>query len=322
MIRDCTKSLEHVLSLSLEYILSLQRHDGCWTDWNLPPGESSIWTTAFVGYKLRNLPTNLKARALVSVRLASEWLYGRMFPDSGWGYNEEVGSDADSTATAILFLSSDGRILPENCYSCLRQFQCPDGGFATYRGNGGLDSWTVPHTDVTPTAILALLTEYERETEAVERGIGFVLKQRTTAGVWESFWWTSFLYGTEASMDLLSTVGREFDRHQAREVLLNSQPKNAFERALLLLCLIHLSKHSMEQEMQVLISQLVQDQECNGSWRNDAMLRIPRHDCFEPWKQGDSDPAFSDTKRLFTTSTALDALSMAYAVLTGRCVDS
>src|ERR1700722_10729424 len=94
------KSLERVLGSSLEYILSRQRRDGSWGDWALPPGESSIWTTAFVGCRLTGL--------------AATWLEERIFSDGGWGYNEEVGSDADSTALAILFLASQGKRVSED----------------------------------------------------------------------------------------------------------------------------------------------------------------------------------------------------------------
>ncbi len=301
-------------ALGLEYILSRQRHDGSWADWNLPPGESSVWTTAYVGCKLGNLTAKLRQQAFLSSRRASEWLYRKQFPDSGWGYSEEVGTDADSTAIAITFLVSLGLALSETCYSCLRQFQCPDGGFSTYRNCGRRDSWTVSHTDVTPTALRALLTQYDRHDEAVQRGLSYVRKQRTETGVWEAFWWKSSLYSTEASLSLMRTLGLDFDRQALRQALLGSQPGNSFERALLLSCLAHTVEDRPDEEMQAIISDLVMEQKSNGSWESGAIIRLPRHDCFKPWREPNLGPFFLDQNRLFTTATVIDALSLACKV--------
>jgi len=315
MISDRKNGLDSVLGLSLDYILSRQRGDGSWVDWDLPPGQSSIWTTAFVGYRLRNIPTRLRKRARVHMLIASDWLLARIFPDSGWGYSEEIGSDADSTALAILFLLSEGKTVPDKCYACLQSFQCPDGGFSTYRRSGVVDSWGVSHVDVTSTAILALLTKYGTREKVVQRGINYVINKKTSSGVWESFWWTSFLYSTESSVALMNAIASAIDLPRTRETLLASQLNSAFERALLLLCLTYLHPKPSDSDIWPLIGQLIHDQERNGSWRSDPILRITRHDCFEPWKPGDPDTLFADTDRLFTTSTVIDALSRVYALL-------
>src|SRR5260370_35156329 len=99
--------LGRALGLSLEYILGRQQTDGSWVDWNLPPGQSCIWTTAYVGYRLKNIPAYLRSRTQAPMRAASNWLLRNMFSDSGWGNSEETGSDADSTALAIWFLSDE-----------------------------------------------------------------------------------------------------------------------------------------------------------------------------------------------------------------------
>lgn len=245
---------------------------------------------------------------------ASEWLSGMMFSDYGWGFNEEVGSDADSTAIAILFLASSGRVVPERCYSALREFQSEDGGFRTYRRVGGVDSWTEPHMDVTPTAVLALLTRYGGKTDAVERGIRFILDHRSVDGAWHSFWWTSSLYATATSLVLLKAMGVEIDARQLSARLLGSLPASPFEKALQLVSLSHLPTNAVvAEQMRLLVTQLVRGQKEDGTWGSHATLRLPPRDCFEPWKHSDSCPVFSDTHRLFTTTTILWALSLAHA---------
>lgn len=294
---------------ALDYILSQQRQDGSWVDWNLPPGQSPIWTTAFVGWKLDRLNLGIRNRAEIAAANAAGWLLRRMFGDAGWGYNEVVGSDADSTALAILFLVSRRKMIPLACYACLETFQCADGGFATYRGTPDAGSWGISHMDVTSTALLALLTRHSVEHAPIMRGLRFVLSNGNADNVWESFWWTSFLYSTQASLTLLKAVGLTGNLPGTHETLLRTEPKNSFERALLLSSLLFFS-HDHEHAVRALVDQLLEVQECDGSWGSAPMLRVTHRNCFEPWKPGDPDPLYCDQNRLFTTATVLDALSM------------
>jgi hypothetical protein len=316
--------LIRAITLSLDYILKRQLSDGSWVDWDLPPGPSSIWTTAFVGCKLRSLPAGFNAS--VSTSLAAEWLQRKMFADGGWGYNEEAGSDADSTALAILFLASQGRPVGEASYQCLESFQRPDGGFATYRGQPALGSWAVSHADVTPAAILAMMTKYGAETPAVAKGLEFVLANRASSGIWQSFWWTSFLYSTEGCLSLLKTAGRNMDLRGTRETLLSVRPQHPFESALLVSCILSLRGDPAGggewpgRELRALVDDLLENQQPDGSWRSGPMLRVTRRDCFEAWKCGDPDELFWDQNRLFTTATVLDALSTLFQEQRNRAV--
>ncbi len=309
---DPIKGLKRALALSLEYILSRQSHDGSWTDWDLPPGQSSIWTTAFVGCKLTSLSGSLRERASVSTDLGSQWLKERMFPDGGWGYNEEVGSDADSTSLAIQFLSSEGRSIPQGCYARLQSFQCADGGFSTYRDQPDLGSWAVSHADVTPSAVLAMMTKGDPDSETVDRGLQFVLNHRTSAGIWQSFWWNSFLYSTERSLSLLHAMGMNIDLRVTQETLLHTRPQHPFDSALLVSSLLWLPGNPQDQELADLVDELIQNQKSDGSWESGPMLRVTRRDCFETWKLGDPDKLFRDQNHLFTTATVIDALSKVY----------
>ncbi len=303
------KNLERALCSSVDYILSRQRADGSWIDWELPPGQSSTWTTAYVGGKLTSLDIHHRDRSSSATARASQWLTGKMFPDFGWGYNEHVDSDADSTALAILFLASAGRSVPDSSYSCLESFQCEDGGFATFRGRPDLGTWAKSHPDVTPSAVLALTTKYPMTNESVNRGLQFVLNTRTSAGIWKSFWWTTFLYSTERSLSLFEAVRLNIDLSVTRKTLLRTRPQTPFESALLLSSLLWLPDIAKDQDVWPLVDQLVEDQAPDGSWSSRPMLRVTRRDCLEPWKPGDPDPLFRDQNRLFTTATVMDAFS-------------
>lgn len=308
MNRDRNRLLEVALRRGLDYVLSRQRPDGAWVDWNLPPAQSSIWTTAYVGCKLQRLNAGLQQRSAAATAAAAQWLCARVFPDAGWGYNELVSSDADTTALAILFLVAAGKSIPVACYACLESFQRADGGFATYRGSGELGSWGVSHMDVTPMALLALLTRHSAEHEPITRGLRFVLNSGNVHGTWDSFWWTSCLYSTQASLTLLKKVGLNIGMPGTRETLLQLEPQNAFERGLLLSSLLFFPCGGERSSLD-LVDQLLETQEPDGSWPSQPMLRVTGRDCFEPWKPGDPDRLYSDQNRLFTTVTVLEALS-------------
>ena len=253
------KSLERALCLSVDYILSRQDADGSWIDWELPPGQSSTWTTAYVGGKLTNLDSHHRRRASSATAQASQWLIGKMLQDCGWGYNELVDSDADSTALAILFLASAGRTVPDSSYSCLEGFQCEDGGFATFRGRPDLGSWATSHPDGTPSAVLALTTKYSMTSQFVNRGLQFVLDKRTSAGIWKSFWWTTFLYSTERSLSLFEAVRLDIDLQVTRNTLLHTRPQTPFESALLLSSFLWLPDIAKHQDVWPLVDQLIED---------------------------------------------------------------
>jgi hypothetical protein len=315
MHSDRKKDLDRALGLSIDYILSRQHAAGNWIDWDLPPGKSSTWTTAYVGGKLTGLSPHLRRRTCEATGHASEWLNGKMSSDYGWGYNEEVDSDADSTSLAILFLASDGRMVQDSSYACLESFQCEDGGFATFRGRPGLGSWAVSHPDVTPSAVLALTTKDGARSQAVNRGLQFVLDRRTSAGIWKSFWWTTFLYSTEKSLSLFEAVRLDIDLQVTRKTLLHTRPQHPFESALLLSSLLWLPDIAKDQDVWPLVDQLICEQGADGSWSSGPMLRVTRRDCMEPWKPGDPDPLFCDQNRLFTTATVMDAFSNLYKLL-------
>jgi squalene cyclase len=298
--------LKETIAGGLNFILSRQAEDGSWTDWALPPGSSSAWTTAYLGYKLRRLPPDLARLAAPRITAAARWLSDHTFADRGWGYNEAVGSDADSTAFAILCLDSAGRPAPDAAYSMLGKLQCADGGFSTYPHMGEPDSWNVSHPDVTPIALLALLTHPAPDRNAIGRGVAYVLQQKTSLELWNSFWWRSCLYGTEACLSLLDAVGIEMP---ASAALARIEPTNAFEAALLASSLVYISRDG-SQRISHLADRLISQQLPDGSWKSSPILRIPNRNCYEPWAASEAGELYADPNRLFTTTTVVAALTM------------
>ena len=301
-----TLTLEETIAAGLDYILSMQGEDGLWTEWALPPGSSSTWTTAYVGYKLGHLPMEYAAVIAPRIAAAASRLSDQSFADGGWGYNATVGSDADSTAYAILFLSSTGQRAPDAAYRLLARHQCADGGFATYLPVGEPDSWNVSHPDVTPMAILALLTHPAPDRGAIECGIEYVQRQQTAQGLWNSFWWAACLYGTEANLSLLNAEGMQMPSSAA---LAQIVPINAFESALLISSLLYVDRAASRAIIRGLVDTLMSEQRPDGSWNSAPILRITRRDCYQPWASAHAGQLYAEPNRLFTTATVLHALT-------------
>lgn len=83
-------------------MLGLQDEDGFWREYNLQPGASEAWSTAWVGWCLAGVGMNQatrEARARAVTALAG------CRKEGGWGYNRKTGPDADTTAWVLRFLS-------------------------------------------------------------------------------------------------------------------------------------------------------------------------------------------------------------------------
>lgn len=305
--------VESAIINALEYILSHQSENGSWIEWKLPPGESDAWTTAFIGCKLRFLPQRLKSMIMDPAKTASEWIAKKQYPDGGWGYNDFVGSDADSTAYCIIFLDSMGKTVPYKAYLLLDRFQSPDGGFSTYISRNFNGSWGTSHPDVTPVALMAAMTKYGLNHPLMRKGIEYVLTQQTPEGIWNSFWWNTFLYSTELSLAVINAVETNIDKSKVKKTLLKVKPENAFEAAILISSLLYTDPHKNEIDaIDKIVNDLLKTQQPNGSWISAPILRLTDRKCFEPWKHGDSGTVYLDPNRLFTTSTVVEALSKVF----------
>lgn len=284
-------------------------------DWQLPTGESDAWTTAYVGSRLALIPDYLKGDADVAIHWAARWLLNHVYSDGGWGYNSSVGSDADSTAFSILLLRAAGEDVPDSSLELLLRHQTADGGFATYLVSDVNNSWGVSHPDVTPVALKALLSGEGMSGPAIDAGVQYVLKARTTDGGWNSFWWNTPLYPTEASISFLTATNVKWDARHTVKHLLSAKASSVFEGALLASSLLHLPFEETKTRAPEILLDLLAKQLADGSWVSPPMLRVTRRDCLEPWREEDTGRLFSDPRRLFTSSTVLGALGEANRLL-------
>lgn len=310
---DLCENIETAIFRGLGYILAQQDREGSWTDWALPPGSSSEWTTAYVGFRLSRLDAPFRREVAERLDRAARWLIAHRFPDAGWGYNPAVESDADSTALAILFLTATGRSRPRESYDHLRRFQRPDGGFSTFLPDGLTDSWGQSHPEIAPVALLALQTDPNGLPEVVTaRGLDWILRARRSDGAWNAFWWSTPLPASDANLALLATLGVPLE---IPAVLQCWEPNDSLQTAHLLSIT---AAAGCAGRLGDLARQLIDAQAWDGRWQSEPALRIPPRNCVRPWDEEVASPLFADPMRLFTTATAIGALSKALRALAGK----
>ena len=303
------KSIPESLDAGLEFLLGRQSEPGCWSDWDLPPGLSDGWTTAYVGCQLAELPCSFRSRSQQARRAAARWLVQNQSEGGGWAYNASVGADADSTAHALQFLSSDAVAGPVASCDPLIAYQQLDGGFSTYPPDAGLGSWGTSHADVTAVAGRALLSIQGSGSAALKRARDYLLRARRTDGTWDSFWWASPLYATSAALALLNATEPHLDLARTHGTLVSMAVDNAFERALLIEALTQTAAYGGCHRLASLVEQLVSEQLPDGSWASAPILRLTNRLCSNPAASTALGPVFADPGRIFTSATGLRALS-------------
>ena len=92
------------LERATRFLLARQGRDGLWRDFLTPAGKASQWPSGFIGTALP-----LTGDTTDALEKAADTLVATRHLDGGWGYNEDVPTDADSTAWVMRFLPRLGR---------------------------------------------------------------------------------------------------------------------------------------------------------------------------------------------------------------------
>lgn len=321
-----------------QFLLKSQGADGLWRDFLTPAGEASEWPTGFVGTALVFAEVDRSA-----FRRATDTLVANQNDDGGWGYNEDVPSDADSTACVLRFLA----LIGDRGSSCERavRFLCAhqrteDGGIATYRDAGPIRrfmgvgpwmrfrGWCQPHTEVTAMAGRALVTAAPRERRVeVDAAWQFVRSRQCADGSWSSYWWTSPHYTVLQAVELALLLRDQAPVDRAAAWAIRTQQEDggwsapdvatsAFATALSLSILVN--ARASRQPIERAVERLVALQESDGGWPSHPIMRIPL--------PGDAHPnrrrrwpfsglgrgiVVSDQHRTFTSAACLTALALA-----------
>ena len=332
-MRRCTRSASLALERGTRFVLENQGRDGLWRDFLTPAGEASEWPTGFIATAL-----HLAGAEASVLERAADTLVAGQHVDGGWGYNEKVPSDADSTACVLLFLALTGhRGSPcRRAASCLLTHQrSENGGIATYREPGPIrrfmgvgrwmrfEGWCSPHTEVTATAGRALAALAPTEwSAAVDAAWRYARSRQRADGSWSSYWWTSPHYATLQAVELALSLGDHDPVGRAAEWTIRSQaddggwsapgaPTSAFATALSLSVLLH--AEASRRSVEPAIDRLAALQDDDGGWPSHPIMRIPLPGVVDPdrrrrWRGG---LLVRDQHRTFTSAACVAALARA-----------
>jgi squalene cyclase len=324
------------LERGMRFVLAKQGRDGLWRDFLTPAGEASEWPTGFIATALH------RAGAEASVlERAADALIANQNVDGGWGYNENVPTDADSTACVLLFLAlmgHGGSTCRRAAARLVRHQRRENGGIATYCEPGPIrrfmgvgrwmrfDGWCRPHTEVTATAGRALAALARNDGgPAADAAWRYVRSQQGSDGSWSSYWWTSPHYATLQSVELAVLQPDHDAVGRAAEWALRSQADDgawgapgaatsAFATALSLSLLLNARARGHQFERAV--ARLAALQEEDGGWASHPIMRIPLPGDVEPdrrrrWRLAGRGIVVRDQHRTFTSAACVAALAQA-----------
>lgn len=309
---------------------------GHWRGFPTLAGESDVWVTGFV---LAHVTAFIKRRRVT--RAARDFLLSRRHADGGWSYGGEVPPDADSTAWCLMALEGSRQLSPgeRRAGVAFLWSHATDEGVATYRADSGIrdyirappehsiDGWTSAHPDVTAAALLA----GEPGGGRGEVLAGLVSGQRGT-GFWDAYWWRGPHYTTALVLRLLALRRLRLSDDRARLLLgalrreqladggysLGASTRlDPFTTALALESLSRLSYVGGKRERGVAASALLREQQPDGGWRGDYLLRLPAPDVTDPqrvsrWSRegGGGNSYVPDREGVFATALACHALDV------------
>ncbi len=288
-----------------QYLVDRQQPDGYWRDYALLPGAGSDWVTAFVGHALSGAacghaePIALGLSALeASCRV------------SGWGYNDKVATDADSSAWATRWYARIGMPMPIDAVDCLAAYLGAEGGARTFASAPRYGRWIQEHADVTAALGLALI-ESGADAALIARLRQWALSHRNRDGLWTSFWWSFDGYAAALMLEFLAASGgipRDVIEAAQRELRSMGEAATAMERASLLLMALRAgAPHA------ALLKRLLQAQRGDGGWPPSRCLKVPDQQAASA-----SEPLFEDGAGLMSTALSLMALQAALACAAQR----
>jgi hypothetical protein len=276
----------------LEFLTVAQHEDGGFQAFELPVGVSTSWMTAHVAVLLEHVK---EARSLKSAAAA---FLTRHCSDPGWGYNDDVHWDLDSTAQALIVLQAAGSEVPIESVDAMLQAQNDDGGFPTFGRAGRLRAgWSNSHPDVTLVVVEALRRLGCLE-EPRDRALAW-LESKWLNGPPEAYWWTG-----EGYMLWAATFARfRVDESAASAMTLIDQSTAMPDLGFMAAAIAVAPNHELRTKS---VSALLDLQRNDGSWNCEPCLRLT--DPMAPVGRPVG-PLFRDATGVFATAHAISALT-------------
>lgn len=306
--------------------------DFCFQNW----GPSTSWVTAHVLWRTAEvLPSSV-------VRDARRLLLERVDASGGWGFNESVLPDADSSIHVIRALCETGSTASDLRASVafVIKHQSELGGIATYRDATELarsrkrdvewnySGWTQDHQCVTA-AFLDSFTAFPglARSENIGRALEFMAAHQSGLGYWPSYWWRSRVLATAMALPAFHrTCLPQYSTPLRRGIAwlrsqrsaegawsngIDQEPSIlATAQAAAMLLSVEESTFELASSVEWLLKFQLQD----GSWSSAPCLQVPAPNVMNPageceWRAGGRGigSCRADLDRLYTTASVLSA---------------
>ena len=278
----------HPLEQAVSFLLSRQDEDGLWRDYQLEPGRSTSWVSAYVGYALVQAIGRDRSLSLTVDALRSSKRTG------GWGYNSHVACDADSTSWVIRFLAAMDELDNIDAAELLDPYVTPTSGrVRTFYSAERFGSWGWEHDEVAPIAGMALMAAGEHALATrIRHGV-------LNAPSWKSFWWRCASYVGAQNLAFLNLSGGIPDQIRNREVkCIDDWPtaSSTIDLAQRISAALSLGLPAKD------IDRLTEAQENDGGWPTSKEMLVPRQ------RNGSGGEAVADDRRLMSTAAAVLSL--------------
>jgi len=289
------------------------------------------WVSGYVGTVLADLDD---ASCRQAARTAWDRLLQRRGAADGWGHNENLPVDADSTQWGARLAAAVGAPGDERALAArrvLRGHLLANGGVATYARSAEaalqelmrstqIEGMFGAHTCVTAaTAHRAALGQ---------RAIPYLIEAQESDGRWRGYWWSDDEYTTWLAADALlhsEEPGAQDCVDQARQWAADRFDRNhvVWSRGLAApspfataLCVTIVAAASPTDVLAAeplcgAVQWLLETQKTDGSWQASALMRMPPGSVTDGDERPEATAVSADDHRLFTTATVLRALAMA-----------
>jgi hypothetical protein len=313
------------------FLVKARDRAGFWHDFDLAPGSSDEWVTAYIGLAI----ASLESESAINVAFeAWQWLLSRRKVDEGWGFNHLTPRDADSTLWALKLAEVLGYghwNSAQQAYAFLEQHVCENGGVTTYASDAQIRQfidapasasfagWCEPHTCVTAAA--ATLKRFRTA------ACNFLKTRQEVNGCWRSYWWIEDEYATALAAEALLGYSPEQTQPAINWAINRIRPDGSVPSTLfpsgssfavawiVRILLLSYECNPVVTPLRQAIHWLLRQQNADGSWTASAGLRVPPPHISQPynfkeWKlDGKIEGSISLDKRgLFTTATVLQTL--------------
>lgn len=284
----------------IQFIRNSQHPDGSFRAFLLLPGASVSWITAHLALLFENIPGTAPL-----CLTAAKYLEATGALNGGWGFNDLVRNDIDSTAQALMVLQRHSLALPPAAVEAVLAAQSPSGGFATFLPSGKdrlpASGWETPHPDVT-LIVVELLRRLGVHEAARRRAIEWLATQAGGGRVL-AYWWSSRAYSLWA--ENFSGTATEDTRTQAQQMLFACRTAPYLPMLLSVVA----TQNCQDLAWRAPVATLLAAQARDGSWPCTPCLRVTDRGEYLARKDARG-RVHRDSRRLFSTAHSVAALSL------------